>query len=223
MIFRDLRADEVEVRVGQEYSSYITLLLYKDARCDMNILDEAGVKWNRHHYELKGNIYCSVGIWDSDEKMWIERDDCGTESQTEKEKGEASDSFKRACFNHGIGRELYTSPFIKVDASKLEYYTDKNGKQKLKTKFKVADMEVENKKITRLVITNSATGEEVFSFPKGKKDDDFESCSECGNYVKPTASKSGKFISRKQVIEESQKRYGRILCADCMTKLKDES
>ncbi|MBO4733961.1 MAG: hypothetical protein J5662_05725 [Clostridia bacterium] len=68
----------------------------------MNILDESGYKWQRKHYECKGNLYCSVGIYDEDLKEWVWRDDCGAESYTEKEKGEASDSFKRACVNWGM-------------------------------------------------------------------------------------------------------------------------
>lgn len=114
MNFRNLRADEIECRVGQISEKGFTLLLYKDARCDMNILDEAGKVWTRRHYECKGNLFCEVGIYDSELGQFVYRSDCGTESNTEKEKGEASDSFKRACVNWGIGRELYTSPFIYI-------------------------------------------------------------------------------------------------------------
>ena len=114
--FRTLKADEVDARVGTCNQNGFSLLLYKDARCDQNILDEAvgPENWQRRHYEVKGNMFCSVGIYDDAKKDWIWKDDCGTESNTEKEKGEASDSFKRACFNWGIGRELYTSPFIYI-------------------------------------------------------------------------------------------------------------
>ena len=99
MDFRELRADEIDVRVATINEKGASLLLYKDARCDMRILDESGVQWQRKHYECKGNLFCSVGIKVGEE--WIWKDDCGTESYTEKEKGEASDSFKRACFNWG--------------------------------------------------------------------------------------------------------------------------
>lgn len=110
--FRALRADEIELRVGTVNKQGFSLLCYKDARCDMNILDETvGMcGWQRDHKEIKGNLYCGVGIFSED--GWVWKWDCGTESYTEGEKGEASDSFKRACFNLGIGRELYTSPFI---------------------------------------------------------------------------------------------------------------
>ena len=114
--FRTLRADEIECRVGQINEDGFTLLLYKDARCDMNMLDSTvgAENWQRDHKEVKGNLYCGVAIYDNVKNEWVTKWDCGTESNTEKEKGEASDSFKRACVNWGIGRELYTAPFIKV-------------------------------------------------------------------------------------------------------------
>lgn len=115
-MFRRLRADEIECRVGTlgKNDSGMSLLLYKDARCDMNILDETlgPFGWQRDHKEVKGNMYCGIGIKHDNEWLW--KWDCGTESRTDAEKGESSDSFKRACVNWGIGRELYTAPFIWV-------------------------------------------------------------------------------------------------------------
>lgn len=99
--FRDLKADEIEVRVGQITAKGVTLLLYKNARTDMDILDETVGKmnWQREHKELKGNIYCGISIWDDEKKQWITKWDCGKESVTEAEKGESSDSFKRSGVN----------------------------------------------------------------------------------------------------------------------------
>ena len=130
--FRTLKAEEIECRVGQISEDYFTLLLYKDARCDMAILDETVGEdnWQRDHKEAKGNLYCGVAIYDDKKKEWVTKWDCGTESNTEKEKGEASDSFKRACVNWGIGRELYTAPFIKIDGN-----VKKNSKGKLMPAF----------------------------------------------------------------------------------------
>lgn len=115
--FRLLRADELEVRVGQMSKAgsgkdWYTLLLYKDARADMNVLDETvgPFNWQRRHYELKNVLYCSVGIRPDADSDFTWKDDAGTESNTEAQKGESSDSFKRACVNWGIGRELYTAP-----------------------------------------------------------------------------------------------------------------
>ena len=113
---RALRADEIEVRVGTVGEKGVSMLLYKTARTDMAILDElfGANNWQKDYKEVKGNLYCGIGIWDADKAQWVWKWDCGTESNTEKEKGEASDAFKRAGFNvaGGIGRELYTAPFI---------------------------------------------------------------------------------------------------------------
>lgn len=160
--FRTLRADEIECRVGTCNERAFTLLLYKDARCDQNVLDEtvgAG-NWQRDHKEVKGNLYCGVAIWDNDKKQWIWKWDCGVESNTEKEKGEASDSFKRACFNWGIGRELYTAPFIYVIGN-----TQKNEKGKFATTFRTITVEhigYDNGKIVQLSILGD--GKKIYTF-----------------------------------------------------------
>lgn len=178
MTFRCLTEKDIDVRVGQVGISaagdgYVMLLLYKDARVDMDILDESvgSENWQRKHYEVKGNMYCSVGINCSktEQSEWVWKDDCGTESNTEKEKGEASDAFKRACVNWGIGRELYTAPPICV---KCEVEENK-GKKIVKnlSKFTVAHIKIDNKVITELTISaydkNKRSNIEVFKFVKG--------------------------------------------------------
>ena len=160
--FRTLRADELDCRVGTCNEKGFTLLLYKDARCDQNILDETvgAENWQRDHKEVKGNLYCGVSIWDDTKKQWITKWDCGVESNTEKEKGEASDSFKRACFNWGIGRELYTSPFIYIKGN-----TEKNNKGKDVPTFRsitVKEIEYTDGKITKLTIIGD--GEIIYTF-----------------------------------------------------------
>ena len=124
-MFRELKSDEIDVRIAQINQKGATLLLYKDARCDMNILDETvgAFNWKREH--TRDNANCIVSLWDENKKEWVSKEDTGTESFTEKEKGLASDSFKRACFNWGIGRELYTAPFIHVPAEKINMYEKK--------------------------------------------------------------------------------------------------
>ena len=156
MKFRYLRADEVECRVSTVTEKGCSLLLYKDARCDMNILDEeiGSMNWKREH--TRDNANCIVSIWDPEKGQWISKEDTGTESNTEKEKGLASDSFKRACFNWGIGRGLYTAPFIWIPASDLVLF-DKNGKKSTNDRFEVTDMEVQDGKIVYLVIKNKRT------------------------------------------------------------------
>lgn len=169
MKFRDLRAEEIECRVQTIKPNGLSLLLYKDARCDMNILDEevGAENWQREHYECKGNLFCRVGIKCKSDMVgdcleWVWKSDCGTESNTEAQKGEASDSFKRACFNWGIGRELYTSPFIWISADDCKI-TEKNGKYSCFDKFVVEEVKIENKKIVGLSIKNSNTHKVVFS------------------------------------------------------------
>lgn len=124
-MFRRLRADEIELRVGTCTDKGFSLLLYKDARCDMNILDETvgAMNWKREH--LRENANCIVSIWDADKGMWVSKEDTGTEPFTEKEKGLASDSFKRACVNWGIGRELYSAPFIWISGHTRDGYNSK--------------------------------------------------------------------------------------------------
>lgn len=157
--FRTLNASEIDVRVQSVTAKGCILLLYKDARCDMNILDETvgPLGWKREH--TRDNANCVVSIWDTDKKQWISKEDTGTESNKEKEKGQASDSFKRACVNWGIGRELYTSPFIWVNAKDctIEEFVF-NGKKKYKCndKFEVEKLLYDDKRtIIALSIKNT--------------------------------------------------------------------
>lgn len=119
---RLLKADEIECRIATVNEKGLSLLLYKDARVDQKILDETfGMfGWKRSHQCIDGNLYCTVEICDRETGEWIAKQDVGTTGYTEKEKSQASDSFKRACFNWGIGRELYSAPFIWVPASKVQ-------------------------------------------------------------------------------------------------------
>lgn len=169
MTFRDLTENDIEVRVQSvkenpdPKKSGVVLLLYKNARVDMNILDETvgAENWQREHYECKGNLFCRVGIRtllkDTTLFEWVYKSDCGTESNTEAQKGEASDSFKRACFNWGIGRELYTSPFIWIPADKCNI---KSGK--CYDRFLVEKIIIKDKQITALAIKNDTLRKRAF-------------------------------------------------------------
>ena len=121
-MIRLLKADEIECRAAMVSEKWLSLLLYKDARVEQKILDETfGIfGWKRSHQCIDGNLYCIVEIFDRDSGTWVAKQDVGTMSNSEKEKGQASDSFKRACFNWGIGRELYTAPFIWIPAGKAD-------------------------------------------------------------------------------------------------------
>lgn len=161
--FRPLAAEEVEVRVATCNERGVSLLLYKDARCDMNLLDEVvgPMNWDCHYDVLGGVLYCTVGIFD-DNGSYRSKQDCGTPSNMEPEKGNASDAFKRACFKWGIGRELYTAPFIWVPSELVHITQGKNGKPACYDRFEVTDMKVEDGEITNLRIANSKTGKEVW-------------------------------------------------------------
>lgn len=167
MEFRKLRANEIDCRAQSVKENGLVLLLYKDARVDQNILDETvgSLNWQRSH--SRDNANCTVSIWDEDKNQWVSKEDTGKESNTEAEKGLASDSFKRACFNWGIGRELYSAPFIWVSADKCNI---KNGK--CYDKFVVDRIDYdEDNNICDLVIKNlDKKGEIVFTMSKGITD-----------------------------------------------------
>lgn len=155
-LIRLLRADEIECRIGTISEKGLSLLLYKDARADMKILDEVygSMGWQRRHELIGGNLYCIVSVWDEAKQQWISKMDVGTETFTEKEKGQASDSFKRACVSLGIGRELYTAPFIWVSATKVKI-ENRNGKPMTYDKFKVVDIAYnDSREIVGLTILN---------------------------------------------------------------------
>ena len=164
---RCLKPEEIEIRVQQVTEKGAQLLLYKDSRCDKRILDETfGIfGWKDSYEEVKGNLFCTISIYDDTKQQWIDKCDCGTESFSEKEKGEASDAFKRAGFNVGIGRELYTRIFYFASVP-----TKKNDKGKYDLvnkyeKFTVAEISTneETEKIEKIKIADSK-GNIVFSY-----------------------------------------------------------
>lgn len=164
---RPLKADEIEVRAQIVREGGFSALLYKNARADMNVLDETfgPSNWQRRHTVINNNLFCSVLIWDDEKKEWIEKQDVGTPSNAEAQKGEASDAFKRACTNVGIGRELYTAPFIWIRAQKDEI-TGSNGKYRLdfKVKIHVHRIEYEGNRISFLQLADN-NGTVRFTYP----------------------------------------------------------
>ena len=171
---RLLRADEIECRVSTINERGLSLLLFKDARVDQKILDETFTPfgWKRTHQIIDGNLYCTVEIWDREKCQWIAKQDVGTTSYSEKEKGQASDSFKRACFNWGVGRELYTAPFIWIGAVHATIQK-KDNKFTTSDRFSVQSISYnEQREINALVIVNGK-GFKVFELkPKQKNGQD---------------------------------------------------
>lgn len=164
MKFRRLEAQEIECRVQTVKEKGLQLLLYKDARADMNLLDETvgSENWQRNHELINGNLFCNVGIRIDGE--WVWKQDVGTESATEAEKGQASDAFKRACTNWGLGRELYTSPFIWITDAEI---TPKGSGFTCYDRFSVKSIGYDSKgNINSLVIENSKTHKVVYSYGK---------------------------------------------------------
>lgn len=163
--FRPLKANEIECRVGNvaQSGSGFFLLLYKNARVDQCILDETvgQFNWKCHYYQVKNTMVCSVEIWNEERNEWVAKDNGGDDdTQMEQVKAELSDSFKRACFNWGIGRELYYSPKIWIsssDGDKRDHYS-----------VQVIEYD-KNKRITNLVIINDKTKKVVFTHGKTAK------------------------------------------------------
>lgn len=163
---RTLRAEEIQCRVLQtaKNNAWAQLALYKDARCDQAVLDETfGVfGWKRSHQLIDTELFCTVEIYDEVTKQWVAKQDVGKESFTAKEKGEASDAFKRACVNIGIGRELYSAPkdlFINLCQDDLT-----NGKVRNNWFFVSEISYNEARKINKLVIVD-AFGRLRYNYP----------------------------------------------------------
>lgn len=233
-MFRDLTAEEIECRIAQATEKGVSLLLYKDARCDMNILDETvgPMNWQRQH--TRDNANCIVSIWDKEKQQWVSKEDTGTESNTEKEKGLASDSFKRSCTNFGIGRELYTAPFIWINADDLKTLKStkdtKTGKDKWQCKdnFEVSDIEIKDKKITGLTIKNTTTKNVCFTFgntnaqkPKKAEIKELFVCEICGKPFKPFEYK-GKKYTAEQAYKYAKENRGAAICKECYETQKEQ-
>ena len=160
---RLLQKEDIEVRVAQTTTTSggavkATLLIYKNARVDMKILDElyGPMGWKRSHRLIGDRLYCLVEVWDKEKKEWVGKEDVGTESNTEAEKGQASDSFKRACFNWGIGRELYTAPKVSIELSDKEHGKGNDGKIRVWQTFDVSEIgyDTKTRTITSLTIVD---------------------------------------------------------------------
>lgn len=167
---RALKPDEIEIRIGmvgqdKNGNGYATLLLYKNARVDRQMLDEefGAMNWQNRYSDHKGNLFCSIGVYDPDKDEWVWKEDCGTESNTEKEKGEASDAFKRAGFRWDIGVELYDSPTIFLNSVSVQKkqnsygYELANKKELSNLYVSYIDIDKENNKINALDISQKGT------------------------------------------------------------------
>ena len=167
-----MKPHEIQVMVKQvtQYGKALALL-YKDARYDMAALDErfGPLNWKKTYRSIGDSLFCTVSVWDEGKGCWVDREDVGTETQVAEEKGQASDAFKRACYNWGIGRELYSAPPIWIPLEKKEMgQREYKGKTTYtcKQSFSVAHISYKEGAISQLVIVD-ATGRERFYYKDG--------------------------------------------------------
>lgn len=163
--FPSLEPSDIEIRVATTKETFVDLLLYKDARVDMRMLDKVvgPMDWKREHQTLDGVNYCTVSIFDHAKKEWVSKQDCGVGGDFEAVKGSSSDAFKRACFNWGIGRELYTVPQIRVWGKDGAIHIKENkGKFVCYDKFAITNLVIEDHVVTALEIVNEDTGQTVY-------------------------------------------------------------
>lgn len=168
-----LEAEDIECRVQSVSRTKkgdvgAVLLVYKDARVDMKILDQVygPNNWQRTHEVIDGTLYCNIDIWDKEKQCWVRKQDAGVESNTEKQKGRASDSFKRAGFNVGIGRELYTAPFIWIRLNDGEYYSQKQNNRdvyKCTARFEVAQIGYDDRRRINALTIVDQNGNERYT------------------------------------------------------------
>ena len=169
-----LQANEISCRVQQISEKGLSLLLYVTSRDGQKRLDEkfGELGWQDRYEVIDGDLYCIISVWDSEKKMWISKEDVGTASYTAKEKGRASDAFKRGCVKHGIGRELYTAPYIWISSNYCNIKTDSNGKTSTRDKFFVNRISyTSDRKIDELEIVNQNMDVVFKQYPSQKIDD----------------------------------------------------
>ena len=222
--FRTLRADEIVVRVAQCREKGLQLLLYKSARTDMDLLDETvgPMNWQRVH--SRDNSNCTVLIYDDEKRQWVGKEEVGTDSNTEAEKGRASDSFKRACVAWGIGRELYSSPFIWVNAADANIAVE-SGKARTFDTFSVDSISYdENRRICALKIKNNKTGRIVYTFgraagpaTKAVENGTATKCVRCGNPILDYATGRGT-KKAADIISWTTENLGAPMCMTCYLK-----
>lgn len=232
--FRVLKADEIECRISTISEKGLSLLLYKTARTDYQLLDETVgmMNWQNEYEVIDGKMYCGIGIRDTTDR-WVWKWNCGVESNTEAEKGQASDAMKRAGFCWGIGTELYSAPFIWIPADKCNLYKNEKGKLCCNDRFYVREIKyTDDEVINSLVIVKK--NEVVYAFglaahgltPQRKQSDVAEPVTQehkaetnaptddSDGEFQPTCADCGKPISVK-VHDYSAKKFKKPLCMDC--------
>ena len=219
--FRLLNADEIECRAQSVKENGVILLLYKTARTDAQLLDETiGIyNWQCKYEVIDGVLYCNLGIRKEGTNDWVWKSNCGVESNTEAEKGRASDALKRVGFTVGLGTELYSAPFIFIPSSKANIV--KRGDRYIcNDEFVVSKIGYDNQeRINELEI--SVKGEVVWRLGTRKiTSSDVTLCEKCGKPI-VAYEVNGKTVYPAKHIERSKQKYdGHVYCIDC---IKNES
>ena len=214
-LFRLLRADEIECRVSRCSEKGVVLLLYKTARTDADLLDEmyGPMGWSNDFKVIDGVLYGGIGI-QAAEGNWIWKWDAGTESNTEAEKGRASDAFKRAGFKWGLGRELYSAPFIFIPAGKCTV-KESGGRYQCYDQFEVAEISYDDQeRICYLCVT--VKGSTVFEW--GEPQGGSLICEDCGKLIRDGRKKDGSVWKAEAIAKYTKAGYGKQLCVDCGQK-----
>lgn len=212
-LFRLLRADEIECRVQKCSEKGVTILLYKTARTDADLLDDqfGPMGWQNDFKLVDGVLYGGIGIQAATDD-WIWKWDAGSESNTEAEKGRASDAFKRAGFKWGIGRELYSAPFVFIPAGKCNV-KESNGRFQCYDNFEVAEIDYdEQERICYLCIT--VKGSTVFEWGEPKQECALV-CADCGRPIRDGRKRDGSVWKAESIAAYTHAFAGRDLCADC--------
>ena len=229
--FRLLKPDEIECRVSTCSEKGVSILLYKTARTDADLLDEkfGADRWENDFKLVDGVLYGGIGVDYHDNGTLTWKWDAGTESNTEAEKGRASDAFKRAGFKHGIGRELYSAPFIWVSADKCSVKQNKNGKWQCYDSFDVSDIGYDaEERINRLRIT--LKGKTVYELGKSNSLPDTPApppapaapiCEKCGMDIKTTPLRNGEVWNAVDMMAYSRRRFNHVYCAKCIKVLNN--
>lgn len=249
MKIRPLHADEIQCRVDQVTQKGFSILLYKDARVDMALLDElvGPMNWKRKHERIGDKEFCTVSIRDKDTGEWVDKQDCGAESNYQKEKGETSDAFKRACTNWGIGRELYTAPRIWIQGgTRSSGQKSRSGKPIYElmdkyAKYEVAEIEtdLQSGRIARLVIV--CKDKKIYEYPQDTTPAQTDTlpppeelplpeeppmpqdtppvCEDCGQVIRGV-KKGDTIFYPESIIASSMHTYGAALCWECCSKRK---
>jgi hypothetical protein len=214
---RPLTIEDIDFRVQSiNAKGYATILAYKSARIDMQRLDLAvgPLNWQRKHELIDGKLFCHVGIYNEENSEWVWKSDVGTESMTEATKGESSDSFKRACFNWGIGRELYDYPIISIPLVLDTEYEMSSGKARQKWGLKLRDWKWHSQftdgKVTYLACKDT-NGKLRFQWGEYIKEESQPKVQQTAqSVIDPEANVQG-FLKKKTDLEILKDEYTRVI------------